>query len=247
MTRRIAICILTFASIAACAEMPSAEDVFNKYIAATGGKAAHAKVMTMSSTGTFEIMGQGLKGTMTIVTARPDKMDTVMDLPAIGQIRSAASGGLVWQMSAIQGPRILEGAEKDQILRRSRMDSMIDWRTTYGDVKVDGDEIIDGKPCWRLTAMPPNAKKSETLWFEKDSGLMVKSTSTMVSPMGEIPVESGFADYRDVGGLKVPFKLTQKMGPQAVETILQNVQVNPEVPATQFDAPPEIQALLKKK
>jgi hypothetical protein len=238
---------LIFCGVAACAELPSAEAVFNKYIEATGGLDAHKKVMSMSSKGTFEIAGQGIKGTMTIVTARPDKVSTVMDLPGIGQIRSAAADGVAWQSSAIQGPRILEGAEKDQIMRKARMDSMIDWKTTYGDVKVEGEEMVDGKACWRLKAMPPNAKQGETLWFEKDSGLMVKTTATLISPMGEIPVESGFADYRAVGGLKVPFKLTQKMGPQAIQTTMEEIKVNAEVPATQFDAPPEIQALMKKK
>lgn len=248
MMRRFLICTLAFAGVAICAELPSAEAVFNKYIDATGGLDAHKKVTSMSSKGTFEIAGQGIKGTMTIVTARPDKVSTVMELPGIGQIRSAAADGLVWQNSAIQGPRILEGAEKDQLLRKARIDSTIEWRTTYGDVKVDGDEMIDGKACWRLTALPPNAKKTETLWFEKESGLMVRTAATLISPMGEIPVESGFGDYRAVGGgLKAPFKMTQKMGPQAVETTLEEIKVNGEIPANQFEAPPEIQALLKKK
>ncbi len=70
MTRRFVICSLIFCGVAACAELPSAEAVFNKYIEATGGLDAHKKVMSMSSKGTFEIAGQGIKGTMTIVTAR---------------------------------------------------------------------------------------------------------------------------------------------------------------------------------
>jgi hypothetical protein len=247
MFKRIAICGLAILGIAAGADLPSAEAVFNKYIDATGGKAGHAKVMTMSSHGTVEIVGQGIKGTMTIVTARPDKVDTVMELPGIGKIRSSAVGGVVWQNSAIQGPRVLEGEERIQMLRKTRMDSMIDWRTTYGDVKVDGEEDVNGKPCWRLVAMPPNAKKSETLWFDKNSGFVVKSAATMTSPMGEVPTESTFGDYRDIGGIKVAFRMTQKVGPQTVETTMEEVKLNPVLPATQFDAPPEIQALLKKK
>ncbi len=241
------VCILASAGVLAAAELPTAEAVFNKYVEATGGKAGYEKVKTMSSKGTVEIVGQGLKGTMIIINARPDKTDSVMELAGIGKIHSAAGGGIAWQNSAMQGPRVLDGQERDQMLRGSRIDSAVRWRETYGEVTVDAEDTLDGKACWRLTSLPPKATKKETLWFDKESGLLVKTAMTMVSAMGEIPMESRYLDYRDVGGLKVPFKMRQNMGPQVIETVMEEIKLNPELPATQFDVPAEIQALINKK
>lgn len=48
--------------------------------------------------------------------------------------------------------------------------------------------------------------------------------------MGELPIESRFLNYRDAGGLKIPFKLRQNMAPQVIETVLEEVRVNQDVP-----------------
>jgi hypothetical protein len=247
MLRKFAIYVLASAGVLTAAELPTAEAVFKKAIDATGGAAAYEKVKTMSSRGTVEIVGQGIKGTLVSVEAKPDKTDTVMDLAGIGKIHMGTGNGQAWQTSAFQGPRVLEGEERDFMLRESAIDALARWHETYGEVKVDGEETLDGKECWRLVAKAPKASKPETLWFEKESGLLVKSATTMVSPMGEMPMESRYSDYRDEGGLKVAHTLRQSAGPQVILTTLEEITINPELAATQFDVPAEVQALLNKK
>lgn len=238
--------ILASVGLLAAADLPTAESVFNKYIDATGGKAGYDKVSAMQLKGTLEFPGQGLKGPITIVTARPDKMAMTLDLSGIGSIRSGASDGSAWDFSAMQGPRLLEGEEKDQRLRSSRIDAFVNWKETYGDVKVDGEDTVDGKACWRLVATPPKSSKTEKLWFDKQSGLLVKSAATIVSQMGELPAETVYDDYRDVTWMKLPFKMTQSMGPQTISTTFDEIKLNPDLPAGQFDPPAEVKALLKK-
>lgn len=239
--------LLASAGILAAADLPTAQAVFDKYIDATGGKAAYEKVNSVSMHGKLDITGQGLSGPITIITARPEKMDMTLELAGVGKIRSGAKDGMAWDYSAMQGPRLLEGEERDQRLRGARIDAFVNWKETYGNVKVDGDDTVDGKTCWRLLATPPKTTKVEKLWFDKQSGLLLKSGSTVVSPMGEMPAETFYADYRDVAGLKFPFKLTQSMGPQSILTAFDDMKVNPDLPATQFDPPAEVQALITKK
>jgi hypothetical protein len=244
MFKQLTLCLLASAGVLFAAELPTAEAVFNKSIEATGGKAGYEKVNTMLSRGTVEFTGQGIKGAIVLAFARPDKSDMVMDLPGLGKIRTGSGGGAAWQTSALQGPRVLQGEEREQIMRAAVPDSLVRWREVYGDVKVEGEETLDGKPCWRLVAHPPRISKPETLWFDKESGLLVKSVATLVSPMGEIPVESLYSDYRDAGGIKVAYSMRQATGPQVIVTTFTEVAVNAELPASQFDTPREIQALL---
>jgi zinc protease len=246
MMRYIVTGLFVFALMGHAADLPTAEAVFNKYIEATGGKEAYGKVNNVTSKGSMEIVGQGMKGAIVIVAARPDRMDTVVEFPGIGKMRSGLKGGVAWQSSAIQGPRVLDGEERDQLVRRARVDSAVQWKTVYGEVKVDGEDTMDGKACWRLVAHTSPTAKPQTLWFGKESGMLMKTSATMVSAMGELPVESTYEDYREVGGVKMPFKMTQKMGPQAIQTTIEEVKINSDLPATQFDIPAEVQPLIKK-
>lgn len=246
MFKRIALSIVVAACAATAAEVPSADAVFGKYLEASGGKAAYDKVKTMTTRGSIEFVGQGIKGTISIASARPDRIDTVMELPGIGKIRTAVSDGIAWRNSAIEGPAVLKGEERDQYLRTAIFDAPARWREVYGEVKLDGEDTLDGKPCWRIVATPPHAGKPETLWFDRNTGLLIKSATTLVSPAGAIPVESLYLAYRDVEGLRLPVRIRQSMGSQVIETSLDDVKLNLELPPTQFDPPSEIRTLLSK-
>jgi hypothetical protein len=104
--------------------------------------------------------------------------------------------------------------------------------------------MLNGKRCWRVVAHPPRIGKPETLWFDKESGLLVKSAATLASPMGEMPVESLYSDYRDAGGIKIAYSIRQSAGPQVILTTLIQATANAELPQSQFDTPADIQALL---
>jgi hypothetical protein len=246
MMKHLLVGLLSSAAILAAADLPTAEAVFNKYVDATGGVASFEKINSMSLQGTIEISGQGLNGPITIVNARPDKMATTLDLSGIGKFQSGANEGVAWDYNPMQGPRVLQGEERDQMLRQARMDKFVNWKATYSDAKVDGDETVDGKACWRLLATPAKSTKVEKLWFDKDSGFLIKVAGTIVSPQGELTAETSFTDYRDVSGNKIAFKMAQNVGPQAILIILETVKINPDLPPTQFDPPAEIRALMKK-
>jgi len=67
-----------------------------------------------------------------------------------------------------------------------------------------------------------------------------------VNQMGEIPVESSVADYKNFDGLLVPTRVTQKAGGQEFTITIQNVRTNVDLPANRFEPPPEIKSLLNK-
>jgi hypothetical protein len=94
--------------------------------------------------------------------------------------------------------------------------------------------------------LTPKVGKPMTQYYDKQSGLMVKMVITVKNAMGEITVESVADDYRKEGGILVPHKLTNKaMGQQFVISI-DKVEYNAEIPASRFDLPAEVQALLDK-
>jgi len=246
MIRQLSLCLLA-AGLAAAAQLPTAEAVLTRYVEATGGAEAYRAVKTQSARGSLEFKGMGLKANIRTFSALPNNGLTIMELAGMGEIRSGVRDGLAWELSPMQGARILEGAEKQMALRMTRLDAPIRWRELFKEVKVEAEEEIDGRRCYRLVAIPAAEGKPEISWYDAETGLLLKSQLTMVSPMGEIPLETRMDDYRSAGPFKVPYKITQKAGPQQIDTVMEEVQWNVELPAAQFDLPADIEALVKKR
>lgn len=245
MMLRFAVCFLG-AGLLAAAQLPTAEAVLDRYVEATGGAEAYRALKSQSSTGSLVFKAMGLKASVKTF-AIPNNGLVVLDLPGMGEIRSGVRDGIAWELSPMQGPRILEGAEKENSMRMTRLDAPLRWKELYKNVKVDGEEVIDGRRCFRVVMDPVSGNKPETSWYDAESGLLLKSRVILESPMGELPLETRMDDYRQVGQFRVPFKMTQKAGPQEIETTMDEIKWNVELPANQFDVPADIEALIKKR
>ncbi len=68
--------------------LPSVETVIDHFIAATGGKAAWEARHSQMEHATIDFAKQGLKGSLTIYEAAPDKYLGLTELPGIGKIAS---------------------------------------------------------------------------------------------------------------------------------------------------------------
>ena len=53
--------------------LPKAEEILDKFVEVTGGKAAYENVRNEKWTGSFEFVGKGIKGTITSYRADPNK------------------------------------------------------------------------------------------------------------------------------------------------------------------------------
>jgi hypothetical protein len=108
---------LSFAGVlAAAADLPKGEVLLDKYIEVTGGKTAHAKIHSDMTTGTMEFKAMGLKGKITTYGAEPDKKYSEVLLDGVGKMQEGVNGDVAWSMSAMQGPRVKEGDEKNETL-----------------------------------------------------------------------------------------------------------------------------------
>jgi hypothetical protein len=249
MRRNLFISTLTVAAalvpLCAADELPKGETILDKSVEATGGRAAYEKLRNFVVTGTMEVKGIGIKGTMTSYHAAPDRMLVEVNIEGVGTIRDGSDGKTAWEVSAIQGPRLKEGDEKAVALREGQFNSQLHWREHYKTAVTSGIEKVDGKDCYKVV-LTPNEGSPETRYFDKETSLPVKMTMTIKSPMGELPTEALIGDYRKEGDLLMPHKMTQKAAGQEIAIQFDTVKFNVDIPKEKFDMPEEIQALTKK-
>src|ERR1044071_8344064 len=97
--------------------LPTGEAILDKYIAVTVGKAAYEKAATQGFTAVMEFTGKGVTANLTMYHAEPNKSYMVTEIQGIGKMEEGTDGDIVWERSAIKGPRIKSGEERAVSLR----------------------------------------------------------------------------------------------------------------------------------
>lgn len=225
--------------------LPKAETVLDRYNEVTGGRAAYQKHTQELMTGTVSLPAMGLGGKLTRYANAPNKEYSVLELGPIGKIESGFTNGVAWEKSSILGPRVKTGDEKDQAAREAFFEAQVDWRKIFPKAETIGSESVNGEDCYKILLTPPTGKP-ETRFYSKKSGLLLKTTTTAVSPMGEVAVEAEVSDYKAFDGVLFPTQSKSKMGAQQMEMVITNIIFNQPAPEGTFDLPLEIKALVDK-
>jgi hypothetical protein len=225
--------------------LPSVETVMTHFIAATGGKAAWDARHSQVEHATIDFSKQGLKGSLTIYESAPDKYLGVTELPGIGKIATGSNGEVAWENSALQGPRIKQGAERADALREGAFNAPLYWQKLYVKSETASSETVEGHDCYKVVLTPKEGKPI-TEFYDKRSGLLIKTMATVTSQMGDVNAEILYDDYRKEGGVLSPHRLVNRAAQQEFIIQIDSVEVNPDLPKDRFDLPPEIKALLNK-
>ena len=77
----------------------------------------------------------------------------------------------------------------------------------YPQLRRGRPETIGGVECDVVNGQAPG-KPAVRLYFEKTTGLLVRMVRYADTPMGRLPTQIDYADYKDGGGAKVPFRWT---------------------------------------
>ena len=226
------------------APLPPAKQILDRYLEVTGGRAAYEKAKHRTLTGTFELKGMGMKGSLLLQQSAPDTMRTQIDVPGIGPIVKGTDGLQAWEVSAVTGPRLLEGAEKSEALLEAAFDADLHPERTYAKMETVRIEDVDGKPAYVLELTPRTGGAPRVSYYDRESGRLLKFTATTKTAMGEVRAESRLEDYRPEGGILVPHRVTlAAMGMEQV-LIFDSLSTAP-VPASVYAMPPEVKALAK--
>jgi hypothetical protein len=225
--------------------LPSVDAIYNHFVAATGGRAAYESRHSLVEHATIEFAKLGLKGSLTIYEAAPDKYLGLTELPSIGKLSTGSNGDVAWENTALQGPRIKQGVEREDALREGAFNAPLYWQKLYVKGETAGSEMVDSHDCYKVVLTPKDGKPM-TEFYDKKSGLLIKSTATVSSQMGDVNAEILYDDYRKEGDVLSAHRMVNRAAQQEFVIQIESVEVNPDLPKDRFDLPPEIQALLKK-
>ncbi len=200
----------------------TAENVFNKYIEAIGGRDAVNDVETVVMLADATIQGMQLSL----------EMKQTVD----GKSYQAVSmGGNVMNKNVFDGEKgyVMAQGQKmpynEEQIKAAKTDANPFPELTVGNAKVEGIEQVDGEDAY-VVSMDESNKN----FYSVDSGLKVKSVKTVSQGGQTMTIPTGFSDYREVKGVKFPFVISQSMGPQSFEFKVNEIKVNEGVSEEDF-------------
>jgi photosynthetic reaction center cytochrome c subunit len=182
---------------------PTAEQIFDKYYQAVGGTEAIDKLKSRVMKGTL-ITGQGTEVGYELNQAGPDSVLAVLTTPQ-GVIQRALQGATGWEKSD-RGVRDLTDFEIGYVKRYSLLYADLKLKDQFSRISFGGKQKIDERDVYAVRATTTGGKR-ETLFFDVETGLLTRRTSSTTTPVGTIPEQVDYADYKDVDGMKLPFTI----------------------------------------
>jgi len=217
---------------------PSADQILDKYIQALGGAQNLAKLTSFVAKGTSQAYAE-LAYPFELYAKAPNQITTITHTEA-GDRTTAYDGRNGWVamprddkpiplLPLIQGDLI--GAKLDATIcfPTAIKQALTQWRVTMPITINDKDvEVVQGTVDGRT---PVN------LYFDSKSGLLVRQVRYTDTKVGLSATQVDYEDYRDVAGVKMPFKWTTSW--LDGQTVFTATQIQPNVPidAAKFGKP----------
>ena len=216
------------------ASLPRAEQLLDKYLAAVGGVDALQKITSRVQKGTLTAFG-GQHFPVDVYSKAPDKRASVMHLLG-GDSVTAFDGKQGW-LSVPGRVHVMSAAENDAARIDADLYLPAHLKTLYAKFSVDIGEKIDGHDTYmvvgRNEGQPPLR-----LYLDKESGLLLRVVQYAETPLGRNPAQIDYTDYRDVNGVKVPFRWTLARPGNRFTIQVEQVEQNIPVDDSKFVPPP---------
>jgi hypothetical protein len=193
--------------------VPSVDQVLDKYMQALGGAQNVARVTSFVATGkSIGYRGFGGGGAVEVSAQAPDKRATHISFPEYpdrGVSVRTYDGRTGWIATplAVVPKYELGGSERDGARLDAQLSFPAQIKQALTNLRVGLPTTIDDKDVTVLQGDGPNGTLA-TLYFDDKTGLLVRTVRHGRSPIGRVPTQVDYSDYRDVGGVRFPFRWT---------------------------------------
>jgi hypothetical protein len=217
--------------------LPTPDEVIARYTAAVGGEAAVEKLKTRVLRGvetTSDGMSPPQQSQIEIIQAAPDRLLIARNSPR-GKGLEAFDGSKAWAKDT-HGQREMTAKETRELKREADFFKYLKIRESYPQMRVLARERVLGREAYAVGATSRDDTR-ERLYFDVDSGLLIRRYVAFKTAFGSIPDVTDFDDYREIGGVKLPFKVTWSRPPFFSVRSFTEMKVNLSVDASLFSSP----------
>ena len=180
--------------------------IFDKYIAAVGGASALESVPSLTAAGTVtqRRLGRDYAAQRFELSTKTPSMKLIATQAGQNQNLVAYTGNAGWARGGNGNVRDLRRDEVESNRLEDAFNLPAQIKTLILDPQVDHPEVVAGRELYVVTGHTQNQPLVK-LYFEKDSGMLVRTVYSIDSSVGPYPTQIDYRDYREVDGRKVPY------------------------------------------
>jgi photosynthetic reaction center cytochrome c subunit len=219
---------------------PTADQILDKYIQALGGPERLTALTSFAATGTIEGYDTYHVKVPVEIYAKAPRQRTLISHAQNGDSVTVFDGRAGWVAAADRPSPLLPqlpGAELDAAKLDADLcfpggikQALSQWRVGFPVTAIDDQEVnvVQGIGA---------GKSRFKLYFNENTGLLVRQVRYSDTPVGIVPTQVDYSDYRDVAGVKMPFHIVITWTDGQSDIKLTDVKPNVAVDAAKFAKP----------
>jgi outer membrane lipoprotein-sorting protein len=224
-----------------CLEAQTVDEIIKKVVDARGGIDKIKAVQSERITGRVSF-SQGIGGTLVLELKRPHKLFSEITVEGQKVIRvydGKSAGWIINPFSENKDVQDMSAEELKEMPDESDADGpLVDYKAKGLQVELAGKEDLGGKAVYRLKITGRNADVRSYL-IDASTFLTTKWEGIRKAGDQALPWECTLSDYREVQGLRFPFKIDQgSPGTEYKQTLtVEKVEINPKIDESRFGKP----------
>jgi hypothetical protein len=186
------------------ASLPSANQILGKYLQSVGGAEAAAIISTRIQKGTLTAGSEDFA--VEVLAKAPSKRVTTVRFPG-GDSVTGVNGDKGWLSTPGHTVHPMSPAEVDAAKMDADLFFPSSLQQVFKELRVQQKEQVNGHETYIVLGMRDNQPPVQ-LYFDQESGLLVRVLRYAETPLGRNPTQIDYADYRGEGDVKTPFRWT---------------------------------------
>lgn len=236
---RFAALVCVLATVHA-APAQDADEVVEKSLAALGGRAALEKITNRSVSGTIAMETRlgTINGTFEMLNAVPNKTRSFIkaDLLPV-RIDQRFNGTAGYVNDSFQGERDVTGNQLENMKNGSFPHPFLDYKQRGAAAQLGGKERVGDRDAYVVILVPKSGTPMRQ-FIDVETYLPLKTAVTVETPrQGEVEQTTEFSDYRDVDGVKLPFRFKTASPAQTFTVTVSKVEHNITIDDALFSRP----------
>jgi hypothetical protein len=217
----------------------SVDEVLDRYLEALGGRSRLEALTSFAARGTYAGFDTGGDQVPVEIFGKAPNQRTWIVRLFNGDSYRVFDGRNAW-WAGPDSPVPLETLTSGN-LDRYRLEALVAFpariRQAFSEWKA-GLTLIDDREITVLQGSNPGSGLLPVnFYFDEESGLLVRWVRWNQTPLGPVPTRADYEDYRDVAGVKMPFKWTVSQTYMQMTVTLSDVQPNVPIDAGRFTRP----------
>jgi outer membrane lipoprotein-sorting protein len=224
-----------------CLQAQSADAVIKKYVDFIGGKKNWEKVKTLKTSGKYNY--GGIEFPFTAYSKAPNHYKFIVPLEG-KYYAQAFDGEKGWKIDAFKNettPTMLTGKVAQSMANEADVElqnAFIDYKRKGYGVTLEGKDTVDGKNCIVLKLVRKDGEVEKYYFDEITHALVMKVSPSKNAELQGTILNTLYSDYRDVNGIKIPFKSLSKSNDQLIlEVTIEKAELNVTIDDKEFQPP----------